>query len=223
MTRLFSLSLVLSSISAVAAISACSGSENLSSANQLITCTTDPGTGVVLRCEPGDNNGGASSCQDIDTNGDGEPSDDGSGSSVAKHGGSDDGSGSDDENEHPNGDDDDNDGIANDDDCDTHAGEDDHGGVDLPYDVRPPLGATTNPIADAFAEKGAQPASIVSVTMDGSDWRLAEVTAGTAFVVTQADCDHAGNRGTGRDRIVVTWTNADGSTDSDHLDLRYCQ
>jgi hypothetical protein len=30
-------------------------------------------------------------------------------------------------------------------------------------------------------------------------------------------------RGTGRDRIVVTWTNGDGSTDSDHLDLRYCK
>ncbi|HEY4178672.1 MAG TPA: hypothetical protein VGM90_17620 [Kofleriaceae bacterium] len=223
MNRILSLAILLAPI---AAISACSGSDNLSTKDQLITCDTDPSTGVVLRCEPatGDDHGGANQCQDVDTNGDGEPSDDGTApGSVARHGGSDDGSGSGDDNEHPNGDDDDGDGIPNGEDCDTHPGEDDHGGVDLPYDVRPGLGATTNPIFDAFAEKGAQPASIVSVTMDGSDWRLTEVTSGTAFVVTQADCDHAGNRGTGRDRIVVTWANADGSTDSDHLDLRYCQ
>ena len=86
------------------------------------------------------------------------------------------------------------------------------------------LGNTTTPIADAFAEKGAQPAAIVSVTMDGGgSWRLAELQAGTSFVVTQADCDHDGNRDTGRDRVIVTWSNTDGSTDSDHLDIRYCE
>jgi hypothetical protein len=42
-------------------------------------------------------------------------------------------------------------------------------------------------------------------------------------VVTQADCDHAGNRAAGRDRVVVTWKNADQSEGSDHLDIRYCK
>ena len=86
----------------------------------------------------------------------------------------------------------------------------------------PALGATVRPIFDAFAEEGAQPASIVSVTLDGGSWRLTELQAGTPFTVTSADCDHAGNRATGRDRVVVTWTNTDGSTRSDHLDIRYC-
>ena len=117
-------------------------------------------------------------------------------------------------------------GVSDDDDCDHHPGEDgdDHGGggADLPYDVVPALGATVRPIFDAFAEEGMQPASIVSVTLDGGTWRAAELSAGTPFVVTSADCDHAGNRDTGRDRVVVTWTNADGSSASDHLDIRYC-
>ena len=43
---------------------------------QLITCSTDPGTGAVLRCEPGGSNG-AGTCQDVDEDGDGEPHDDG--------------------------------------------------------------------------------------------------------------------------------------------------
>jgi hypothetical protein len=112
--------------------------------------------------------------------------------------------------------------IPDDEDCDHHPGEDhdgDDGDVDLPYDIRPALGATTTPIVDAFEEEGAQPAEIVSVT--GATWRLAELQAGTSFVVTASDCDHAGNRDVGRDRVVVTWKNADGSTHSDHLDIRY--
>lgn len=40
--------------------------------------------------------------------------------------------------------------------------------------------------------------------------------------MTDADCTHVGNRDVGRDRVVVTWTNANGSTQSDHLDIRYC-
>ena len=56
----------------------------------------------------------------------------------------------------------------------------------------------------------------------GGTWRLTELQAGSSFVVTQADCAHEGNRDIGRDRVVVTWMNLDGSTESDHLDLRYC-
>jgi hypothetical protein len=47
-------------------------SEQLASKGQLITCTTDPGTDVILRCEPGDG-AGSNTCQDIDEDGDGEP------------------------------------------------------------------------------------------------------------------------------------------------------
>jgi hypothetical protein len=46
--------------------------------------------------------------------------------------------------------------------------------------------------------------------------------AGTAFTVTQADCDHAGNRDKGRDRVFVTWKNTDQSQSTEHLDIRYC-
>jgi len=95
------------------------------------------------------------------------------------------------------------------------------GEADLPYDVRPQLGDTFK-LDDAFLARGPLPAAIVSVTMDGGDWRLTELQADTAFTITQADCDHVGNRDVGRDRIFVTWKNADGSTRTDHLDLRYC-
>ncbi|HET7504286.1 MAG TPA: hypothetical protein VFK02_24865 [Kofleriaceae bacterium] len=190
-------------------------SEKTGTKGQLITCTTDPGTGVVLRCEPGAGSGsgsGSSTCQDIDEDGDGDPHDD------ATEAGGDraslDGEGADSE-------DHDGDGISDDRDCDEHEGED--GSEDgLPYDVRPQLGATTRPVLDAFASRGGQVPAIVSVTMEGGTWRLAELQAGTAFTVTQDDCDHQGNRDIGRDRVVVTWTNADGSQATDHLDIRYC-
>ena len=194
---------------------------------QLITCTTDPGTGAILRCEPatgsstGSGSGGGSgagTCQDIDEDGDGEPHDDGDdtgGTPVLSRGGSDDGD------DHDQGDHD-HDGIPDDDDCDEHAGEDAHR-EDLPYDVRPQLGATTSPILDAFAARGGKAPEILSITMEGGSWRLAELKAGTAFVVTQDDCNHAGNRSTGRDRVFVTWKNADASQSTDHLDIRYCK
>lgn len=202
------------------ALAACTGSENTSTKGQLITCTTDPGTGVILACGAGSGSGsgGASTCQDIDEDGDGEPHDQpGDTSSRVAPEGSDDGSGG------GSDADDDHDGIPNSEDCDTHEGEDDGGhsdGAQLPYDIAPQLGATVQPVIDAFASEGAQPASIVSVT--GATWRAAELSVGTPFVVTQADCDHPGNRDVGRDRVVVTWTNADGTTASDHLDIRYC-
>lgn len=207
------LSLTLMALLPVGALAPGCSSDRTSTKGQLITCTTDPGTGVILRCEPGGGSGsGSNTCQDIDEDGDGDPHD------------QDDG-----DHEHSaaadSGDDHDGDGISDQDDCDEHAGEDDdHDGteLELPYDVRPQLGATTRPIIDAFAAGGGQPAQIVSVTMEGGTWRLAELQAGTAFVVTQADCDHAGNRDIGRDRVVVTWSNADQSQSSDHLDIRYC-
>lgn len=202
---------------AILFLAACTTNE--SSTAQLITCATDPGTGVVMSCEPGDDHGGANTCIDIDEDGDGEPHDEGpddSGHHSFDGGSDDDGGGS------GSSDDDDDDGISDHDDCDDHPGEDHGGGaVDLPYDVRPGLGATTAPIADAFAAKGAQPAAILSVT--GATWRLAELQAGTPFAVTAADCSHAGNRDTGRDRVVVRWRNTDGSEQADHLDIRYCK
>ncbi len=207
------LSFVLAALLPGALGAACS-SEQVSAKGQTITCSTDPGTGVILRCEPGgggSGSGGSGTCVDVDDDGDGEPHDDGT---IARNGVEDD---------------DDGDGIPNEEDCDEHQGEDscdDHGGdsssVDLPYDVKPQLGATATPILDAFAEKGAAPAEIVSVTLDGGSWRLAELQASTPFVVTNDDCTHVGNRDVGRDRVIVTWRNADGSTESDHLDIRYC-
>jgi hypothetical protein len=205
-------------------------SPSSSSQGQLITCTTDPGTGVIVRCEPGGTGSGSGvgsgsgggTCQDVDKDGDGEPHDDGDDNSqppVMATGGSDDGS------DHDQGDDNgdhDNDGIPDNDDCDEHPGEDAHR-QGLPYDIRPQLGATTSPILDAFAARGGQAPQVVSVAMQGGTWRLAELQAGTAFVVTQADCTHAGNRDTGRDRVTVTWKNTDQSTSSDHLDIRYCK
>ena len=190
-------------------------SSHTSQAGQLITCNTDPMTGTILRCVPGggSGSGGTGTCQDIDEDGDGEPHDDGDDSQTSSSSSADD--------------DDDGDGIKNEDDCDEHEGEDgdDHdspGQADLPYDVAPQLGSTATPIVDAFAEKGPQPAAIVSVTMDGGTWRLTELQNSTPFVVTQDDCTHAGNRDVGRDRVFVTWKNTDGSTMMDHLDIRYC-
>jgi len=183
-------------------------SSNTSSTGQLITCDTDPGTGTILRCVPGDG-GGSGTCQDVDEDGDGEPHDDGTIARTSS-----------------DADDDDGDGISNEDDCDEHEGEDgdEHapGEADLPYDIAPQLGSTATPISDAFAEKGTQPAAIVSVTMDGGTWRLTELQSSTPFVITQDDCSHAGNRDVGRDRVFVTWQNTDGSTMMDHLDIRYC-
>ncbi|MEO8552546.1 MAG: hypothetical protein ABI678_21360 [Kofleriaceae bacterium] len=190
----------------------------------MITCTTDPGTGAIVRCDDGDGSG-SNTCHDIDEDGDGEPHDEGADDSGHHsavtapddgNGGSDDGSG------HEG--DEDGDGISDSDDCDHHHGEDDDAADQLPYDVRPALGATTQPIQEAFAAKGGQPFAIDSVTMEGGDWRLTELVAGTAFLVTEDDCNHAGNRDTGRDRVVVSWRNdAAAVSQSDHLDIRYCK
>jgi hypothetical protein len=96
------------------------------------------------------------------------------------------------------------------------------GDADLPYDARIGVGMEYQ-LSWSFLEKGPLPKQIVSVTMEGGGtWRLAELQADTRFVVTQADCDHVGNRDVGRDRIEVTWVNQDGSRSTDHLDLRYC-
>lgn len=113
--------------------------------------------------------------------------------------------------------DDDDDTDGDDDDTDGDDGE-----ADLPYDVKLALGDSFA-LGDAFLEKGPAPMAIVSVEMEGGDWRLAELQAGTSFVVDQGDCDHVGNRDVGRDRVFVTWQNADGSQETDHLDLRYCE
>ncbi len=95
------------------------------------------------------------------------------------------------------------------------------GRAELPYDARLAVGDSFA-LVDAFLEKGPPPAQVTKVTLEGGSWRLAELQAGTRFTVTQADCDHEGNRGKGRDRIFVTWKNADGSSETDHLDMRYC-
>src|ERR1044071_6924858 len=213
--QLRTLSFTLMALLPVGALAPACSSTNTATKGQLITCTVDPGTGAVGRCEPGDGGGsgsGANTCEDIDEDGDGDPHDD---ADDRSHVASADGHDGDSE-------DHDGDGIADDRDCDEHAGED---GMEdgLPYDVRPQLGATTRPINDAFTARGSQPAAIVSVKMDSGNWRLTELQAGTAFVVTQADCDHVGNRDVGRDRVVVTWKNADQTQSSDHLDIRYCK
>ncbi len=97
------------------------------------------------------------------------------------------------------------------------------GEADLPYNMNLQLGDTFK-LSDAFLEEGPLPAAILSVEMEGGDgdWRLAELQADTPYVVTQEDCDHEGNHGTGRDRIVLSWQNADGSEDDDHMTIRYC-
>ena len=210
------------------AFAACTGADHLSTKGQTITCTTDPGTGVILRCAPGTpgspagtvtegsggsgtetgSGSGGSTCTDVDEDGDGEPHDVG----VAKLA--------------PETGDADGDGVPDSDDCDEHPGEDDSPeGADLPYDVKPQLGQTATPIADAFREEnpGATVPTILGVTMDGGSWRLTELQAGTPFVVTQDDCNHVGNRDIGRDRVFVTWQNPGGATSTDHLDIRYCE
>lgn len=208
-----SLSLTLMALLPVGVLAPGCSSESTGTKGQLITCTTDPGTGVILRCAPGAGDG-SGTCQDIDEDGDGEPHDDGEDEAAG-------GAGFAGIRKSDEGADRDGDGVSDDHDCDEHEGEDgDASG--LPYDVRPELGATTSPVLDAFAARGGQPAQMVSVTLEGGTWRLAELQAGTAFVVTQADCTHAGNRATGRDRVVVTWQNADQTQSSDHLDIRYC-
>lgn len=231
------------------AASACA--PNTSTVGQRITCETDPDSGVILSCQPGegDDDGDADSCEDIDEDGDGQPEDSddaddddaGSGSSTGggvllfTEGSDDDSDDSDDSTSETDcdadddgvddgeDDDDDNDGIDDDDDCDEQEGEDGDE-ADLPYDIEMDLGQAYTPIADAFAERGAQPEAILSVEMDGggAGWRLAELQAGATFTVTDADCAHAGNRDAGRDRVIVTWR-ADGHVESDHLDLRYCE
>ena len=216
MTHSKSLSFALVALLPFGVLAPACSSQALSTKSQLITCSTDPSTGVILRCtaDPG-GGGGPNTCQDIDEDGDGEPHD--GADSGDDHGSSKDGM----------PDDEDGDGIPDENDCDHHPGEDDDhedgAGVDLPYDVQPQLGQSVRPIFDAFAAGGAQPASIVSVTLDGGTWRLAELQAGTAFTVTTDDCTHAGNRDVGRDRVVVTWTTADATVHSDHLDIRYCK
>lgn len=211
MTISKSFSVVLIALLPVAALApACS--EKLGTKGQLITCTTDPDSGVITRCEPGDGGGGSDSCQDIDEDGNGIPREaDDTDCDTDSDGDSDS----------------DSDGIPDVEDCDEQPGEDeceDEGEADLPYDVRPKLGDTTRPIVDAFAEENSGPSpAILKITFDGGgSWRRAELEAGTAFVVTQADCDHSGNRDTGRDRVFITWRNANGSTSTDHLDIRYC-
>jgi hypothetical protein len=121
----------------------------------------------------------------------------------------------------------DDDGDSDSDDGDSDGGvpdageEDDEGEADLPYAVKLEIGDTFT-LADAFAEKGAQPAEILSVEMEDGSWRLSEIRSLQSFTVDQSDCDHEGNRSRGRDRIFVSWRNTDGSLDVDHLDLRYC-
>jgi hypothetical protein len=179
-----------------------------STVGQRITCETDPDSGVILRCQPGEGDGSPDTCEDVDEDGDGLPGDDFGDGTILRRTGTDD--------------DKDGDGIPNAIDCDQQTGEDDDD-ADLPYNFDMRLGKTYRPIADAFAEKGGQPAEVLSIEMTGSTWRLAELLAGTAFTVDQADCDHAGNKDTGRDRIVLRWRNADGTVDSDHMTLRYCR
>jgi hypothetical protein len=204
-----------------------------STKGQHITCETDPDSGVILSCEPGDGDGGENTCEDIDEDGDGMPDDDddtdepddgGGGVGVLASTGD-----SDDHDEDGDGTcdgddaDDDNDGIDDEDDCDEGEGGDGDEG-ELPYDIKMDQGKTYTPIADAFAEKGGQPTAIVSVTFDGGgSWRATELAAGTSFTIGADDCNHAGNRDVGRDRVIVTWMNSDGTTESDHLDLRYCE
>src|SRR5689334_21272483 len=143
---------------------------------QLITCTTDPGTGAILRCEPGTGGGsgsGTGTCQDVDEDGDGEPHDDGDDTATSRQSRGGDG---DDNDEGGDDGDHDHDGVPDENDCDEHPGEDAQR-QELPYDVRPQLGTTTRPILDAFAARGGQAPQIVSVTMEGGSWRLAELQA----------------------------------------------
>ena len=205
------LSLALAALLPIGALAGCDpgGSGAVSTRGQLITCETDDDTGVILSCDP-DGDGGDGTCTDIDDDGDGDCHDEIPVVRSATAG------------------DHDGDGVPDEEDCDEHPGEDDDdddqdGDADLPYDVAPQLGEAATPILDAFGEKGPLPAEILSVTLDGGTWRLGELQAGLPFIVTAEDCEHEGNRDVGRDRVVVTWRNASGSTESDHLDIRYCE
>jgi hypothetical protein len=100
-------------------------------------------------------------------------------------------------------------------------GGDDGEEADLPYNVKLALGQSFQ-LSDAFLEKGPKPAAVLSVTLDGGDHRLAELSADTPFVVSAEDCSHVGNRDVGRDRLIITWQNADGSVETDHMEIRYC-
>jgi hypothetical protein len=232
------------SLMAIALATACA--PQTSTKGQFITCETDEDSGVILSCQPSDGDPAPGSCVDVDEDGDGMPEDDdatdedsttttgdgtlafseGSGSdsddttSETEHDCDEDGDGLDDADDP----DDDGDGVDDEDDCDEEEGEDSDES-ELPYDIKMSLNTAYTPIADAFAENGGQPAAIVSVEMDGggAGWRLSELQSGASFTITNADCSHDGNRDVGRDRVIVTWRNADGSTESDHLDLRYCE
>lgn len=100
--------------------------------------------------------------------------------------------------------------------------DDSQGRADLPYAIEPALGTTVR-LSDAFLEKGPLPARILSIEMEAPRWRYDELVSGTPFEVTEADCEHEGNRDRGRDRIYVAWENTDGSREIDHLDIRYCK
>jgi hypothetical protein len=115
-------------------------------------------------------------------------------------------------------------GESEDDGTDDDGGSDDGDGeVDLPYDVKPQVGDVFK-LSDAFLEEGPLPAAILEVEFDGGgDWRAAELQGDVAFEITQEDCDHEGNRDIGRDRVNITWQNDDGSEETDHLDIRYCE
>src|SRR5207249_921179 len=97
-----SLSIVLVALLPVA----CTSAPDTSTQGQLITCTSQPGTGVILDCAPGSGSG-SGTCQDVDEDGDGEPHDL-----------------DDDQPTVTSSDDDDGDGISNENDCDEHEGED---------------------------------------------------------------------------------------------------
>jgi hypothetical protein len=129
--------------------------------------------------------------------------------SSSDDGGSDDGSSSDD--------------SGSSDDCSTDDdGADEDEAADLPYNYDVALGDVVL-LADIFAEEGPQPAAVTSLEPREGDWRLVELVGGVAFEVTQDDCDHEGSEGTGRDRFDITWQNADGSIESDHFTIRYCE
>jgi hypothetical protein len=119
-------------------------------------------------------------------------------------------------------DDSDGDGLC---DLDDDGRRDDPGELEetseLPYDVRPQLGDDFS-IRDAFLERGPPPSQVLSIEMESGSWRLEELRDERPFEVMEDDCNHNGNRGPGRDRIFVSWLNADGTADIDHLDLRYC-
>src|ERR1044071_615463 len=112
--QLRTLSFTLMALLPVGALAPACSSTNTATKGQLITCTVDPGTGAVGRCEPGDGGGsgsGANHCQDID--------DDAAGRSHAASADGHDG----DSEDH------DGDGIPDDRDCDEHADADDRSHV----------------------------------------------------------------------------------------------